>query len=250
VFIGHIIVIEDITEYDHLQKQVMLSEKLASVGLLAAGVAHEINNPLEIIYNYLSYMKYNFHGQALHQAIDHVHEEISDIATIVSNLHAFSDHKQSVNEDIDMNDLIENMLNLVRHHAKDREITIHFERYEDEILITANKNEIKQVILNLLKNSFEAMPSGGEIFIKTSLVAEDGSNVVQLQFHDSGPGICDTNPENIFLPFYSTKQGSENNLGLGLSVSYGIIQKYHGTIAVKNIDGSGCQFIIQFPQLA
>lgn len=250
VFIGHIIVIEDITEYDHLQKQVMLSEKLASVGLLAAGVAHEINNPLEIIYNYLSYMKYNFRGEKLHEAIDHVHEEISDIATIVSNLHAFSDNKQSINEEIDMNDLIENMLNLVKHHAKDKHIIIHFERFEDAILITANKNEIKQVVLNLLKNSFEAMPAGGEIFIKTSLIAENGSHFVKIQFHDSGPGICSENPDNIFLPFYSTKQGSENNLGLGLSVSYGIIQKYHGTIAVKNVEGSGCQFIIHFPQMA
>ena len=92
------------------------------------------------------------------------------------------------------------------------------------------------------------MPSGGEIFIKTSLVAENGSNFVKIQFHDSGPGICDGNPDNIFLPFYSTKKGAQDNLGLGLSVSYGIIKKYNGTISVENIDQSGCQFIITIPQ--
>jgi signal transduction histidine kinase len=71
-----------------------------------------------------------------------------------------------------------------------------------------------------------------------------------LIFQDTGPGINDENPNNIFLPFYSTKKGSENNLGLGLSVSYGIIKKYHGTISVENLENSGCQFRIQIPQSA
>ena len=245
--IGHILIIEDITEYDQLQKQFMLSEKLASVGLLAAGVAHEINNPLGIIANYLSYIKYHFHDESLHEAIDNVHEEITSIAHIVSNLHAFSDNKQLINEEIDINELIRNMLNLIKHNAKYKHIKMQFEPHEDDVLIRANKNEIKQVILNLLKNSFEAMPSGGQIFIKTTIIPENGSNFVQIQFHDTGPGIYDENPDNIFLPFYSTKKGQEENLGLGLSVSYGIIKKYNGTIAVENIE-SGCQFVIHLPQ--
>lgn len=248
--IGNIIIIEDMTEYDQLQKQVILSEKLASVGLLAAGVAHEINNPLEIIYNYLSYIKYNFHGKDLHESIDHVHEEISSIATIVSNLHAFSDNTPQINENFELHDVIQNMLNLIKHSAKYKHISIHFDRDEADIAIRANKNEIKQVILNLLKNSFEAMPSGGEIFIKTSQITENGTQFVRLIFQDTGPGICDENPTNIFLPFYSTKKGQKQNLGLGLSVSYGIIKKYNGTIAVENIDASGCQFVITFPLAA
>ncbi|MCP4400438.1 MAG: ATP-binding cassette domain-containing protein [bacterium] len=245
--IGHIFIIEDVTEYDQLQKQFMLSEKLASVGLLAAGVAHEINNPLGIIANYLSYIKYHFDDRALHEAIDNVHEEITSISHIVSNLHAFSDNKQSIGEEIDINELIQNTLNLIKYNAKYKHIKIQFEPYENDIQITANKNEIKQVILNLFKNSFEAMPSGGNIYIKTTLITEDGSGLVQIQFHDTGPGIRDENPDNIFLPFYSTKKGQESNLGLGLSVSYGILKKYHGTIAVENIE-SGCKFIINLPQ--
>ncbi len=246
--IGNIIIIEDITEYDRLQKQVMLSEKLASVGLLAAGVAHEINNPLEIIYTHLGYMKHKFRTPEFHEALDMLHEQISSIANIVSNLHLFSDNTQGTNDDIDINDAIRNMLNLLKHNARYKDITIHFEPHNQELLIRANKHEIKQVILNLLKNSFEAMPSGGEIFIKTTQIAENGSNFVQIMFKDTGPGIYDNNPTNIFLPFYSTKKGQENNLGLGLSVSYGIIKKYNGTISVENIDGSGCQFIIKIPQ--
>ncbi len=246
--IGTIIILEDITEYDHLQKQVMLSEKLASVGLLAAGVAHEINNPLEIIYNSLKYLKYHLYQQKLQEAVDDIQEEITSIATIVSNLHAFSDQKQSANEEIDVNHLIRNILNLIQFHARYQQIEIHFEPCEADLSIQANKNEIKQVLLNLFKNSFEVMPAGGEIFIRTLLVNANGEPLAQIQFKDTGPGISDENPDNIFLPFYSTKKGQEHNLGLGLSVSYGIIKKYRGTIAVENLDSTGCRFTITLPQ--
>jgi signal transduction histidine kinase/ABC-type branched-subunit amino acid transport system ATPase component len=245
--IGYIIILEDVTEYDQLQKQVVLSEKLASVGLLAAGVAHEINNPLGIICNYLSYIKYRFTDPALHEAIDNVQEEITSISGIVGNLHSFSDNKALTLEELGVNDLIGDMLKLLQHNARYKHIAIVFTPCPHELVIRANKNEIKQVILNLLKNSFEAMPSGGEISIATAGIAEDGQTLAQITFKDTGPGIGDDNPSNIFLPFYSTKKG-QDNMGLGLSVSYGIIKKYNGTISVKNLENAGCQFIIQIPQ--
>ncbi len=245
--IGHIISIEDMTEYDQLQKQVMVSEKLASVGLLAAGVAHEINNPLGIIANHLSYIKYSFNDQALHEAVDNVQEELSSISHIVSNLHSFSENKQAVNEEFEVNALIHNILTLMKHSARHKHITIHFEPSTENVLIVANKNEIKQVILNLFKNSFEAMSSGGEIFLNTTILTEHDAEYAQIRFRDTGPGICDEHLSSIFLPFYSTKKGQDSNLGLGLSVSYGIIKKYHGTIRVENIE-SGCQFIITLPK--
>ena len=245
--IGNIIILEDMTEYDQLQKQVILSEKLASVGLLAAGVAHEINNPLEIIYTYLSYVKYKFRAPEFHKVLDTLHEQISSIANIVSNLQSFSDSHTLVDEEIELNAEIRNMLHLVKHNASYKHITIHFDPYHEDLLIKANKHEIKQVLLNLLKNSFEAMPSGGKISINTMLIQENDSNVVQIRFEDTGPGIGDDNPNNIFLPFYSTKKGTKDNLGLGLSVSYGIIKKYHGSMIAENIN-SGCQFVITLPQ--
>jgi PAS domain S-box-containing protein len=249
-FIGNIMIIEDVTEYDRLQKQVILSEKLASVGLLAAGVAHEINNPLEIIYTYLSYMKYRFRTPEFHEALDTLHEQITYITTIVSNLLSFSDRQTQANEELELNHEIRAMLDLIKHNASYKHITIRFEPDERDLLIHANQHEIKQVVLNLFKNSFEAMPSGGEIFIKTRQVREDGISSAQILFQDTGPGICDDNPSNIFLPFYSTKKGTEQNLGLGLSVSYGIIKKYQGTISVENSAEAGCQFLIQFPQMS
>lgn len=248
-FIGNIIIIEDVTEYDRLQKQVILSEKLASVGLLAAGVAHEINNPLEIIYTYLSYMKYRFRTPEFHQAIDTLHDQVADIASIVSNLQSFSDHTHGTIDDIELNETICTMLNLIQHNAKHKQINIQFAPYQQDLLIKANKHEIKQVILNLFKNSFEAMPAGGKIFITIRQQIEGGIPYAQILFQDTGPGICDDNPNNIFLPFYSTKKGAEQNVGLGLSVSYGIVKKYHGTITVENSGEAGCQFLIQFPQI-
>jgi len=248
LLIGVIIIIEDVSEFDRLQKQVILSEKLASVGLLAAGVAHEINNPLEIIYTYLSFMKYKFRTPEFHEALDTLHEQIEHIATIVSNLLSFSEKNSIVNEEIELNGELRNTLKLIKHNASYQHITIKFEPCEQDLIVRVNRHEIKQVILNLLKNSFEAMPSGGQISIRTALIPENGGQNVQMIFHDTGPGIADENPNNIFLPFYSTKKGGENNLGLGLAVSYSIIQKYHGAMTVQNLEQAGCQFVITLPQ--
>lgn len=248
MLIGQILIIEDVSEFDRLQKQVILSEKLASVGLLAAGVAHEINNPLEIIYTYLSFMKYKFRSPEFHEALDTLHEQIAHIAGIVSNLLSFSDKNAIQSEEIELNSEIRAMLKLIKHNAGYQHIKIRFEPHPQELFVNVNRHEIKQVILNLLKNSFEAMPSGGQISIKTDALPSEGAPLAQMTFHDTGPGIADDNPNNIFLPFYSTKKGKENNLGLGLSVSYNIIKKYHGTISVQNIEQSGCQFVISLPQ--
>jgi len=151
-----------------------------------------------------------------------------------------------VSEELDINALIQNILTLIKHSAAHKRITIRFDPSAQNMLISANKNEIKQVILNLFKNSFEAMPSGGEIFLKTTVFTEHHAEYVQIRFCDTGPGIDEEHLSSIFLPFYSTKKGQESNLGLGLSVSYGIIKKYHGTLVVENIE-SGCQFIITLP---
>jgi signal transduction histidine kinase/ABC-type branched-subunit amino acid transport system ATPase component len=246
--IGNITIIEDISKQEKLRQQMILSEKLASVGILAAGVAHEINNPLEIIYNHLNYMKFNIDKDKLYETIANIEEEINDIKHIVSNLISFSDSNKAVNEEFELNGLISSIINLIRFSARNRHIDIDFIPADQPIYLNANTNEIKQVILNLLKNSFEASGDGGEIQIRTSSFAIDYQDVACIIFRDNGIGIDDDNPDNIFLPFYSTKKGSDTNLGLGLSVSYGIIKKYHGNISVRNIPNSGCEFTIVLPQ--
>ena len=248
VLIGNIVIIEDVTEFDKLQKQVILSDKLASVGLLAAGVAHEINNPLEIVYNYLKYIKFSFDDAKLHQTVDELNEEITYIAGIVRNLLSLSGTAQVQREEVDVNELIRSTMGFLRHSAVDRRISLTFDSSEKELVLTANRNEIKQVILNLVKNSFEAMPGGGDIRIDTSRSAdEQGRPRATIVFTDTGPGIPDASLGNVFVPFYSTRKGSGGNVGLGLSICYGIVKRHDGTMSVRNLEQSGCRFTIQLP---
>jgi len=246
--IGNITIIEDVSRQENLRQQVILSEKLASVGILAAGVAHEINNPLEIIYNHLNFMKFHIDKEKMYETISNIEEELTDIKQIVSNLISFSDSDKIVNEEFELNDLIASIINLIRFNAKNKKIRIEYTPAGQPINLNANMNEIKQVVLNLLKNSFEASDGGGVICIHTSSVTMDGRPFACIVFKDDGIGIEDENPDNIFLPFYSTKKGNDANLGLGLSVSYGIVKKYKGNISVKNLEGSGCEFTITLPQ--
>jgi len=246
--IGNIIIIEDITEFDKLQKQVILSEKLASVGLLAAGVAHEINNPLEIVYNYLKYIKYSFDDAKLHETVDELHEEITYIAGIVRDLLSLSGTAQVQREEIDINEMIRSTVGLLRHSAHEKLITMAFGSQEKELILTVNRNEIKQVILNLVKNSFEAMPGGGEISIETSRALDErGRPCAWIVFSDTGPGIPDANLTNVFIPFYSTRKGKGDHVGLGLSICYGIIKRHDGSMSVRNLERAGCRFTIRLP---
>jgi signal transduction histidine kinase/ABC-type multidrug transport system ATPase subunit len=245
--IGNIIIIEDISEFEKLQDRLILSEKLASVGLLAAGVAHEINNPLEIIYNYLAYLRYNMSDQDLLKIIDTVQNEMVAISGIVSNLVSFSDKKGSEQEAVDIVGIVEEILHLLKFNAEYRKISFSLESGDDRDLVRLNRNEFKQVILNLIKNSFEAMPEGGEIRISASAANTAGGRKVIIVVQDTGAGIAEENIKNIFLPFYSTKKGQESNLGLGLSISYSIVQRCGGTISVTNNPERGCTFTIELP---
>ena len=246
--IGYYIIIEDVTEREKLREQVVLSEKLASIGLLSAGVAHEINNPLEIICNYIRYLKFHSKNKIVARTVNSLEEEINSISQIVSNLITFADSSKHQVEPVELNELIESIINLVKYNAKYKNIQISFNKQSNPIFLRVNRTEIKQVILNLMKNSFEAMPSGGRLNIQTGEKDGADSSLVEIIFQDTGTGIKRHNLNDVFLPFYSTKKEMHGNLGLGLSVSYGIIKKYDGSIAVRNLDGCGCEFTLRFPR--
>ncbi|NCD34455.1 MAG: ATP-binding cassette domain-containing protein [Spartobacteria bacterium] len=245
--VGNIVILEDISEQEKLREQFHLSEKLASVGLLAAGVAHEINNPLEIIFNHLNYLNMKTPDVELKGVIGEIEEEMRDIRTIVSNLISFSDNNNASYEQFNLNDLIKSMITLIRFNAKHNNIRIEFESQTSEIIVEASKNEIKQVLLNLLKNSFEAMPQGGIIKIQAGILIEDDRTEATVSIQDNGSGIDKQHIGDIFLPFFSTNKSSGSNLGLGLSVIYGIIKKYKGDITVENLETAGCRFDISLP---
>ncbi|MCP4401634.1 MAG: ATP-binding cassette domain-containing protein [bacterium] len=248
VSIGNIIIIEDITRQEKLREQVILSENLASVGLLAAGVAHEINNPLDIMTYYLEHLRFHSNDSTVLDAVRNLDEEINSIAQIVSNLITFSDKKRVTNEIFNVNALIRDLMNLITHNAKKNNISISLDIPPDALHIEANRNEIKQVFLNLVKNSFEAMSDGGTLTISVSGKEHTGMPQIEIIFDDTGAGIEEQKMKEIFLPFYSSKNDSETNIGLGLAISYGIIKKYHGSIIVNNNAHNGCQFTITLPR--
>ena len=251
--IGNMVILEDISEQERLRRRVILSEKLASVGLLAAGVAHEINNPLEIIYNHLGYLKLNPSPEQTAETVGLIEEELRDIKRIVSNLITFSDRSKLVIEEFDLSELIAGVIALIRINARRKNIRIHFTPPEAPVIVRANKNEIKQVLLNLFKNSFEAAGEAGAVRVAAETVRKNGAAFSRILFRDDGCGVPEENPGDVFLPFYSTKSGksgNEDNLGLGLSVSYGIVSKYGGEISVENLDGGGCEFNISLPRSA
>ena len=245
--IGNLIIIEDITEQESLREQVTLSENLASVGLLAAGVAHEINSPLEIIDYCLEDIRFHTTDAAVLSAVANVGEEVRSIAQIVSSLLAFSDKRKTVRELFDINALIRRLIDLIDHSARKSSIHIDFRTDREEILIESNRNEIKQVVLNIIRNSFTAMPDGGKLAITTLVSDSAGSRTLSVTFDDTGTGIEEDKLNDIFLPFFTLNKSGGRNVGLGLLVSYGIVQKYGGTISVANHPDRGCQFKILLP---
>ena len=247
LYIGSMIIISDITEQEALREKLDFSERLGSIGLLAAGVSHEINNPLEIIMNEVDFLRKNLPEGAHYNVLNNIEEEIESIEQIVSNLAAFSDSSSSRTEKLDLNNLLLHILSLVKHNASQRNIAINFQTPNHPVMLTCNKTEIKQIILNLIKNSFEAVHSDGYIDISLSTETIDSANWAKMIFRDTGPGISEEDRKSIFLPFFSKKTSSGSNMGLGLSVSYGIINKMNGRISVQNHSEGGCIFTILLP---
>ncbi len=159
--IGSMIIIDDVSEQEKLKDQILFSEKLASVGLLAAGVAHEINNPLEVICNYADQLKTRVISAEGARILANLETEIDSIKQIISHLVTFSNDAVAAVEVFNFNDLLENLLQLVTINAQSRKVTICRHNLGGPLLIAASKSEIKQVLLNMVKNALEAMPDGG-----------------------------------------------------------------------------------------
>jgi signal transduction histidine kinase len=237
--------IEDITEQESLKEQLIIAHNLASLGLLAAGVAHEINSPLNIISYYLIDLMYARTQREQFGIIEGIEEEVKGIAEIVSNLASFSDSTKIKFEEFDFISLIAKLLSMIKHAASNRQIGIHFENAYDEITISANKTEIKQMILNIVRNSIDAMASGGDLYIKI----REPDNILkrfEVAFADTGRGIAKEIMDSIFVPFISTKNAEANHMGLGLSITYGIVKKHKGEIYARNLT-NGCEICVTLP---
>ncbi len=246
LLIGNLFIIEDITERERLRDQVILSEKLASLGLLSAGVAHEINNPLGVISNYLESFRMNKVKPDEREAVfDYLFEQINYISQVIGNLITFSNNQKENKELIILSDEIRELMNLIRFNGKQKHIEIHIrEDSEVPVQVLFNRNEFKQVILNLFKNSFEVLSEGGVIAI--SISREEGREYASILFEDNGPGVPFDDSTDVFLPFKSSKNTNQN-YGLGLSLCYNILNRYGGSISLDNQFEDGCRFELKIP---
>ena len=257
------------------QEQLVQTEKMASLGQLVAGIAHEIKNPLNFIYGNTDFLReytirtqelveklealpsisqddrrkiaeekkaiqYDFIREDLRALIEDLTEGTERINAIVSDLRVFSRMDAAVTTEIDVHSLIDRSLNLLRNQYKDR-VKVHKD-YGSVPAIRGYAGKLNQVFMNLLSNAFYAIAENGDVWIRTRAFDE----AIEIEIEDSGVGIPKENLKRIFEPFFTTKPVGQGT-GLGLSISYGVIEQHNGTIRVLSVPGKGTVFSVRLP---
>jgi two-component system NtrC family sensor kinase len=230
------------------QEQMINAEKLASLGRMAAGVAHELNSPLTGILTFTHLLKDRTppdRKQDL-EDMDLIIEQSERCTKIIKGMLGFARKGASESMDIDVNELLDDTVEMVRNQVKFHNVQIWMEFVENIPPLTLDPNQLQQVFLNLLTNAADAMNDRGSISIATRVVGEDPERSVEIEFTDTGPGIYPNNLAKIFEPFFTTKPVGQGT-GLGLPVSYGIVKKHGGDITVKSKVGEGTSFFVHLP---
>ena len=242
---GALVVLEDVTARVRLEEQLQQREKLSSIGLLAAGVAHEINTPLTGVSSYTQMLLGMLaESDPKHKLLEKIHRQTERATGIVNNLLNFSRTGTATEfAEVDINRVLDDTLQLLEPQLRQSQIEIV--RDYDAALPTAygNGGKLQQVFTNLLLNARDAIPDGGRITLSTA--TEDGESVI-IHVADNGIGIAAENVARIYDPFFTTK-GVGRGTGLGLAVSYGIVQEHSGHIAVNSAPGRGTTFRITLP---
>ncbi len=232
--------------YDKLretQTQLVHSEKMAAVGQLAGGVAHEINNPLGVILGFAqSLVKRIKEDDYLYKPLKSIEREALRCRWLVGDLLTFSRVEKTMSEEIDINQAIDETLSFIEARAKIQNITIFKEYGKGLPRIFANKNQIQQVVVNLCNNAIDAMSDGGNLRL---LTREEG-DCISVAVSDTGKGISEEVKKHLFEPFFTTKEIGKGT-GLGLSLCYEIIRNHNGAIEVKSEMNNGTVFTIKFP---
>ncbi len=244
---GFVIVAKDLTERKKLESALVQSEKLSAVGQLAAGVAHEINNPLGIILGFsqsvVSRMK---EDDALSMPLKSIVREALRCKDLVQNLLMFSRaQKSELQEAIDLDLMLESALSLIEAQTKTRNVELVKEISGELPKILANKVQLQQIIINLCSNAIDAMPEGGTLTVGAA-VSNKRPTHVEIQVRDTGTGIPKEIQSKIFDPFFTTKEVGKGT-GLGLSLVYEIVNKHKGTIELESGEGKGTAFTVLLP---
>ncbi len=244
---GTIVIFEDVTARVELETQLQLREKLASLGLLAAGVAHEVNTPLTGISSFTQMLQDQIpEDDPRAKLLAKIERQTERASKIVGNLLNFARQGRVATMPVSINDVVRDVLSLLEHQLTRARVKVRLELGDGVPDVMGDENKLQQVFLNLVLNAQDAMPSGGWLTIKTALSSESPEEVVAT-VSDTGQGISQDDIKRIYDPFFTTKKAGATGTGLGLSITYGIIQEHSGHIGVESSLGQGTSFEIRLP---
>jgi signal transduction histidine kinase len=241
---GTIVIFEDVTLRVELETQLQLKEKMASLGLLAAGVAHEVNTPLTGISSFTQMLQDQMSdNDPRHKLLAKIEKQTERASKIVNNLLNFARQGRAHFMPVRINDVIRDVLSLLEHQLTRARVKVRLELSDDVPEVLGDENKLQQVFLNLILNARDAMPSGGWLTIRTRSSGDE----VAASVSDTGVGIGQEDIKRIYDPFFTTKRAGASGTGLGLSITYGIIQEHSGHINVESALEQGTSFQIRLP---
>jgi C4-dicarboxylate-specific signal transduction histidine kinase len=231
------------------QEQLVQAGKLATLGELTTGVAHELNNPLNniglFIGNVLDQMRMDrFDKASVREELENAMDQVRKATAIISHLRTFGRPAPVLLEQVDVDEVIERSLSLMQEQLRLRAIEVELDLCSDELIVLGNAIQLEQVFINLLTNARDALAEshGKTVKIATSREGE----WIRIHFADTGPGIPRELEQRVFDPFFTTKEVGTGT-GLGLSITYSIVKEHGGTISVEPEEGHGARFLIELP---
>ena len=229
------------------EARLVQAAKLAAVGEMAAGIAHELNNPLTSV---VGFTELSLDALPLESDLRHdlelVLREANRARSVIRRLLDFARQREVLRTRADINEIVDDVVALTKHLLLTSGVELRLKLSENLPWVFIDRNQIKQVLINLINNALYAMPQGGALVVETCLQTRHGASFLALAVRDSGIGISPEDLERIFEPFF-TPRGDQGGTGLGLSVTYGIVTEHGGTIEVESRMNSGSAFTVLFP---
>jgi len=244
----NVLLFKDVSQKVHLEAQLVQSAKLAAIGEMAAGVAHELNSPLTAILGNIQLLMRTIDEEPFQRMMQDIYKCGVRCKKIIQNLLTFSRQEEYSFEILPLNDLVEDVLGLIGYQLSAAGVCIHKKLADDCLSIRASRHQIEQIFINLLLNARDALQgrNSPEIAIETSFVQREDRSYAALSVWDNGEGIKPEQQQQIFLPFFTTKEKTKGT-GLGLSVSLGIAQSHDGELLVESEPGEYSKFTLLLP---